>query len=120
MTVRLWFAWLVEQGHVTANPARKVKELRRVQLAPKGLDRAQVRKLLREVERQLVWPARLPVYLSALRQRLDRLSRFDATTPQEPSQPGFGDLGWLDQGQFGDPSGTQDADPQPLDRRRQH
>lgn len=50
VTVRRWFAWLVEQGHVAANPAAKVKELRRVQLAPKGLDRSQVRRLLREVE----------------------------------------------------------------------
>jgi integrase/recombinase XerC len=50
VTVRRFFAWLVDQGHVAANPAAKVKELRRVQLAPKGLDRSQVRKLLREVE----------------------------------------------------------------------
>src|SRR3984885_6117628 len=50
VTVRRFFAWLVEQGHLTGNPAQKVKELRRQQLAPKGLDRAQVRRLLREVE----------------------------------------------------------------------
>jgi integrase/recombinase XerC len=50
VTVRRFFTWLVEQGHVATNPAKKVKELRRVQLAPKGLDRAQVRRLLREVE----------------------------------------------------------------------
>ena len=50
VTVRLYFAWLVEQGVVAANPAAKVKELRRQVLAPKGLDRGQVRKLLREVE----------------------------------------------------------------------
>ncbi len=50
VTVRRFFAWLVEQGHVAANPAAKVKELRRVQLAPKGLERSQVRRLLREVE----------------------------------------------------------------------
>ncbi len=50
VTVRRWFTWLVEQGHVAANPARGVKELRREQLAPKGLDRSQVRRLLREVE----------------------------------------------------------------------
>jgi integrase/recombinase XerC len=45
-----FFAWLTEQGHVPANPARQVKELRRVQLAPKGLARAVVRRLFREVE----------------------------------------------------------------------
>lgn len=50
VAVRLYFAWLVEQGVVAANPAAKVKELRRQVLAPKGLDRGQVRKLLREVE----------------------------------------------------------------------
>lgn len=50
VTVRRWFVWLVDQGHVAANPAAKVKELGRVQLAPKGLDRSQVRRLLREVE----------------------------------------------------------------------
>lgn len=50
VTVRRFLSWLVEEGHLTANPAKKVKELRRQQLAPKGLDRSQVRKLLREVE----------------------------------------------------------------------
>lgn len=48
--VRRFFGWLVEEGHVNANPAKKVKELRRQVLAPKGLDRAEVRRLLREVE----------------------------------------------------------------------
>ncbi len=50
VTVRRFFSWLTDQGHVRANPARKVKELRRQQLAPKGLDRSQVRRLLREIE----------------------------------------------------------------------
>ena len=50
VTVRRFLSWLVEEGHLTANPAKKVKELKRQQLAPKGLDRSQVRKLLREVE----------------------------------------------------------------------
>jgi integrase/recombinase XerC len=48
--VRRFFGWLVEQGKITANPAKPVKELRRQQLAPKGLSRSQVRRLLREVE----------------------------------------------------------------------
>jgi len=48
--VRRFFGWLAEQGHIPANPAKPVKELRRQQLAPKGLDRSQVRRLLREVE----------------------------------------------------------------------
>lgn len=50
VTVRRFFAWLVEQGHITSDTAKAVKELRRVQLAPKGLDRSQVRRLLREIE----------------------------------------------------------------------
>lgn len=50
VTIRRFFAWLQGNGHVPANPAKPVKELRRQQLAPKGLDRAAVRKLLREIE----------------------------------------------------------------------
>jgi site-specific recombinase XerD len=50
VTVRRFFAWLIDQGHVATNPAQKVKELKRQALAPKGLDRSQVRRLLREIE----------------------------------------------------------------------
>jgi site-specific recombinase XerD len=50
VTLRRFFGWLAEEGHVAANPAKKVKELRRQALAPKGLDKANVRRLLREVE----------------------------------------------------------------------
>lgn len=50
VTVRRFLTWLVEEGHLTANPAKKVKELKRQELAPKGLEQPQVRKLLREVE----------------------------------------------------------------------
>ena len=50
VTVRRFLTWLVEEGQLQANPAKKVKELKRQQLAPKGLDRSEVRKLLREVE----------------------------------------------------------------------
>ena len=48
--VRAFFTWLVESGEVANNPAKKVKQLRVQQLAPKGLERPQVRRLLREVE----------------------------------------------------------------------
>ncbi len=48
--IRKFFDWAVAQGAVPTNPAKAVKELRRQQLAPKGLDRADVRRLLREVE----------------------------------------------------------------------
>ena len=50
VTVRRFFAWLVDQGHVKTNPAKKVKELRHQALAPKGMEQANVRRLLREVE----------------------------------------------------------------------
>lgn len=48
--VRRFFKWLADEGRISANPAAKVKELRRQQLAPKGLERSQVRRLLREIE----------------------------------------------------------------------
>ncbi len=48
--VRRFFGWLSEHGHLPANPAKTVKELKRQTLAPKGMDQAQVRRLLREVE----------------------------------------------------------------------
>jgi site-specific recombinase XerD len=50
VTLRRWLGWLAEQGHISANPAKKVKELKRQALSPKGLDRSQVRTLLREIE----------------------------------------------------------------------
>lgn len=50
VTLRRFFGWLVGQGVIAINPGESVKELRRVQLAPKGLDRAEVRRLLREAE----------------------------------------------------------------------
>jgi site-specific recombinase XerD len=50
VTLRRFFGWLAEQGHLPANPAKAVKELRRQQLAPKGLERSLVRRLLRELE----------------------------------------------------------------------
>lgn len=48
--LRRFFGWLADQGHIAANSAKAVKELRRQPLAPKGLERSQVRKLLREIE----------------------------------------------------------------------
>jgi site-specific recombinase XerD len=53
VTVRRFFGWLVDQGHAANNPAKKVKELKRMALAPKGLDRSEVRRLLREIELRL-------------------------------------------------------------------
>jgi site-specific recombinase XerD len=50
VTLRRFFGWLLEHELVSINPAKPVKELRRQQLAPKGLERTQVRKLLREIE----------------------------------------------------------------------
>ena len=50
VTLRKFFGWLVERGVLVSNPADGVKELKRVALAPKGMDRADVRRLLRECE----------------------------------------------------------------------
>ena len=50
VTIRRFFGWLAEHGRLDANPGKAVKELKKVALAPKGLDRTQVRKLLREIE----------------------------------------------------------------------
>jgi site-specific recombinase XerD len=50
VTVRRLFAYLVSNGHVESNPAKAVKELCRQRLAPQGLERNEVRRLLREVE----------------------------------------------------------------------
>ena len=50
VTIRRFLDHLVQQGYLPSNPARQVKELHRQQLAPKGLPRDAVRRLLREVE----------------------------------------------------------------------
>jgi len=50
VTLRRYFRWLAQEGHVSANVVTPVKELRRQQLAPKGMERKDVRRLLREVE----------------------------------------------------------------------
>ncbi len=50
VSVRRFFSWLKDAGHVSSSPADSVKELRKQELAPKTLDRAQIRKLLREAE----------------------------------------------------------------------
>ena len=50
VTVRCLFDWLARNGHAESNPAKQVKELRRQPFAPKGLERADVRRLLREIE----------------------------------------------------------------------
>ena len=42
VTIRRFLAWLGESGHLKTNPAKPVKELRRQQLAPKGLERNEV------------------------------------------------------------------------------
>lgn len=48
--LRKYLKYLCTQNYINDNPATRVKELRRQQLAPKGLDRSQVRKILREAE----------------------------------------------------------------------
>jgi integrase/recombinase XerC len=50
VSIRKYLGWLVDQNHVTSNAAKGVKELKLQKLAPKGLERNQVRSLLREAE----------------------------------------------------------------------
>lgn len=50
VSIRGYLEWLVGQGRLDANPGSVVKELKRQQLVPKGLDRSHVRKLLREID----------------------------------------------------------------------
>lgn len=50
VTLRRLFGWLVDQGQLSLNPVESVKELKRQQLAPKGMERKDVRRLLREIE----------------------------------------------------------------------
>jgi site-specific recombinase XerD len=50
VTLRRFFGWLVDHGHAQANPVKPVKELRHQQLAPKGMEQGEVRRLLREIE----------------------------------------------------------------------
>jgi len=50
VTMRRYLDWLVAQGVIKTNIGKAVKELSRQQLSPKGLERNQVRKLLREIE----------------------------------------------------------------------
>ncbi len=49
-SIRKYFKWLFQKDHITVNPALSIKELKRQPLAPQGLTRSEVRKLLREVE----------------------------------------------------------------------
>lgn len=50
VSLRKYFGFLVVADHIQVNPVVGVKELRKQQSAPKGLQRQLVRKLLREVE----------------------------------------------------------------------
>jgi site-specific recombinase XerD len=50
VSLRRFFTWLKGKGHVQSSPAEGVKELRRQESVPKSLDRAAIRKLLREAE----------------------------------------------------------------------
>lgn len=50
VSIRRFLEWTVEQKVIGNNPAKQVKEIRRQILSPKGLERADVRRLLRELE----------------------------------------------------------------------
>ncbi len=49
-SIRKYFKWLCQHDHITVNPTSSIKELKKQPLAPQGLNRSEVRKLLREVE----------------------------------------------------------------------
>ena len=49
-SIRKYFKWLFTNKRIKVNPTIGIKELKRQPLAPQGLTRAEVRKLLREVE----------------------------------------------------------------------
>ncbi len=48
VTLRRYFAFLAQEEVIPSNPASNVKELRRTPTAPKAIDRAVVRRMLRE------------------------------------------------------------------------
>lgn len=50
VSIRRFLAHLVRSGDLPGNPAESVKELRRMPTVPQGLQPAQVRKIMREVE----------------------------------------------------------------------
>jgi integrase/recombinase XerC len=50
VSLRKYLGWLVGQNRIGSNPAKAVKELRIQKLAPQGLERSEVRRVLREVE----------------------------------------------------------------------
>ncbi len=50
VTLRRYFSFLAQEEVIAANPASKVKELRRTPTAPKAIDRAVVRRMLREAK----------------------------------------------------------------------
>lgn len=50
VSVRSFLGHLVQTGVLPANPAKAVKEMRRVKTVPKGLSNSQVRRIMREVE----------------------------------------------------------------------
>jgi site-specific recombinase XerD len=50
VSLRRFFGWLKDKGYVQSSPVVGVKELRRQDSVPKSLDRAAIRKLLREAE----------------------------------------------------------------------
>lgn len=50
VSIRRFLGFLVQSGDLPKNPAKSVRELRRVPTVPKGLTTSQVRKILREIE----------------------------------------------------------------------
>lgn len=82
-SIRKYFKWLFNENHIQVNPAIGVKELKRQPLAPQGLTRAEVRKLLREVELRNDFRAKavfsLMLYTGARLSDVVSLELFDIT-----------------------------------------
>ena len=49
-SLRKYFKWLTVKNYITTCPTSQIKEIRKQPIAPQGLTRAEIRKLLREVE----------------------------------------------------------------------
>lgn len=50
VSIRQYLDWLVDQNLIKANVGKAVKEIKRQRPVPKGLERTEVRKLMREIE----------------------------------------------------------------------
>ncbi|MCE7973508.1 MAG: hypothetical protein DYG92_04160 [Leptolyngbya sp. PLA1] len=72
VSLRRFFGWLKDKGHVQSSPVEGVKELRRQESVPKSLDRAAIRKLLRIRAAQQISTCPSPCACALLERRLGK------------------------------------------------